>query len=39
MAVSHRRLDDVGMTTEQHPLEIYRRFQSYLLGGEFGRLG
>src|SRR6516164_8169417 len=39
MAVSHRRPDDVGMTTEQHPLEIYRRFQSYLLGGEFGRLG
>jgi len=39
MAVSHRRPDDVGMTTEQHPLEISRRFQSYLLGGEFGRLG
>ena len=27
------------MTTQAHPLEIYRRFQSYLLGGEFGRLG
>jgi predicted ester cyclase len=27
------------MTTHAHPLEIYRRFQSYLLGGEFGRLG
>jgi predicted ester cyclase len=26
------------MTTQAHPLEIYRRFQSYLLGGEFGRL-
>ena len=27
------------MTTQAHPLEIYWRFQSYLLGGEFGRLG
>jgi predicted ester cyclase len=27
------------MTTQAHPLEIYRRFQAYLLGGEFGRLG
>ncbi len=27
------------MTTQAHPLEIYRRFQSHLLGGEFGRLG
>ena len=27
------------MTTEQHPLEVYRRFQSYLLHGEFARLG
>lgn len=27
------------MTTQAHPLEIYRRFQSYLLGREFGRLG
>jgi predicted ester cyclase len=27
------------MTTGQHPLEIYRRFQSYLLSGEFARLG
>ena len=27
------------MTTEQHPLEVYRRFQSYLLRGEFARLG
>lgn len=29
----------LGMTTDQHPLEIYRRFQSYLLHGEFTRLG
>jgi predicted ester cyclase len=27
------------MTTDQHPLEIYRLFQSCLLGGEFARLG
>ena len=27
------------MTTDQHPLEIYRRFQSYLLRGEFARVG
>jgi predicted ester cyclase len=27
------------MTAQTHPLETYRRFQSYLLGGEFGRLG
>ena len=27
------------MTTEQHPLEVYRRFQSYLLNGEFARVG
>ena len=27
------------MTTEQHPLEVYRRFQSYLLRGEFARVG
>ena len=27
------------MTTQEHPLEVYRRFQSYLLTGEFGRLG
>jgi predicted ester cyclase len=27
------------MTTGQHPLEIYRRFQSCLLGGDFARLG
>ena len=27
------------MATVQHPLEIYRRFQSYLLRGEFARLG
>ena len=26
------------MTTEQHPLEVYRRFQSYLLHGEFARV-
>ena len=27
------------MTTEQHPLEVYRRFQAYLLNGEFARVG
>jgi predicted ester cyclase len=27
------------MTTDQHPLEVYRRFQSYLLHGEFARVG
>lgn len=27
------------MTTERHPLEVYRRFQSYLLNGEFARVG
>ena len=27
------------MTTEQHPLEVYRRFQSFLLNGEFARVG
>ena len=27
------------MTTEQHPLQVYRRFQSYLLNGEFARVG
>jgi predicted ester cyclase len=27
------------MTTEQHPLAVYRRFQSYLLNGEFARVG
>jgi predicted ester cyclase len=27
------------MTTQEHPLEVYRRFQSYLIGGEFGLLG
>ena len=27
------------MTTEKHPLEVYRRFQSYLLNGEFARVG
>ena len=27
------------MTTEQHPLEVYRRFQSYLLNGQFARVG
>ena len=27
------------MTTDQHPLEVYRRFQSYLLNGEFARVG
>jgi predicted ester cyclase len=27
------------MTTQEHPLEVYRRFQSYLIDGEFGRLG
>ena len=27
------------MTTDQHPLEVYRRFQAYLLHGEFARVG
>ena len=27
------------MTIEQHPLKVYRRFQSYLLRGEFARVG
>lgn len=27
------------MATDQHPLEIYRRFQSFLLKGEYARLG
>ena len=27
------------MTTQAQPLEVYRRFQSYLLAGEFGRVG
>ena len=27
------------MTTREEPLEVYRRFQSYLVNGEFGRLG
>jgi predicted ester cyclase len=27
------------MTTREQPLEVYRRFQSYLIDGEFGRLG
>jgi predicted ester cyclase len=27
------------MTTGKSPLEIYRQFQSYLLSGEFARLG
>ena len=27
------------MTTKQHPLDVYRRFQSYLLRGEFARVG
>lgn len=26
------------MTTQQRPLEVYRKFQSYLLTGQFGRL-
>jgi predicted ester cyclase len=39
MAVTRREPEDGRMTTDQHPLEIYRRFQSYLLAGEFGRLG
>ena len=35
-----RRGDDGSMTTTQaQPLEVYRRFQAYLIAGEFGRLG
>lgn len=26
-------------TTQAEPLEVYRRFQSYLIAGEFGRVG
>ena len=27
------------MTKDEHPLDVYRRFQSYLLHGEFARVG
>ena len=27
------------MTKDEHPLEVYRRFESYLLNGEFARVG
>jgi predicted ester cyclase len=39
MAVGMAGAEDVRMATDQHPLEIYRRFQSYLLTGEYARLG
>jgi predicted ester cyclase len=39
MASVLRGAEDGVMTTEQHPLEVYRRFQSYLLRGEFDRVG
>jgi len=31
--------EDVPMTTQQRPLEVYRRFQALLFGGDFARLG
>jgi predicted ester cyclase len=39
MATVLRGTEDGRMTTEQHPLEVYRRFQSYLLTGQFARVG
>jgi predicted ester cyclase len=39
MATVLRGTEDGSMTTEQHPLEVYRRFQSYLLNGQFARVG
>ena len=39
MAAVLRGAEDGVMTTKQHPLEVYRRFQSYLLRGEFARVG
>jgi predicted ester cyclase len=39
MATVLRGTEDGRMTTEKHPLEVYRRFQSYLLNGEFARVG
>ena len=39
MATVLRGTEDGAMTTEQHPLEVYHRFQSYLVHGEFARLG
>lgn len=39
MAAARQGDEDVRMTTDQHPLETYRKFQSYLLGGVFARLG
>jgi predicted ester cyclase len=39
MATAVPDAEDVGMTTDHHPLAVYRRFQSYLLRGDFARLG
>ena len=39
MAFVFREPEDGRMTIEQHPLKVYRRFQSYLLRGEFARVG
>jgi predicted ester cyclase len=39
IAAAQLGIEDCGMTSAQSPLEIYRRFQSYLLSGEFARLG
>ena len=39
MAAVLRGAEDGVMTTKQHPLDVYRRFQSYLLRGEFARVG
>jgi predicted ester cyclase len=39
MATRTQGTQDGRMTTDQHPLEVYRQFQSYLLHGEFARVG
>ena len=39
MATITRGTQDGRMTKDEHPLEVYRRFQSYLLNGEFARVG
>ena len=38
MAARARAADDGRMTTADRPLDIYRRFQDYLLTGQFARL-
>jgi predicted ester cyclase len=39
MATAARGIQDGRMATDNDPLEVYRRFQSYLVQGEFARLG